>query len=78
MTPARAIPAFICDSDAFLIEAFRSLYEATSHPKTEAELRKRALDAYAEAGHPGGTPSEDWARDKIKRLWRHLELGLQD
>jgi len=60
-----------------LIEAFRILYEDTPHPKSEADLRKRALNAYAEAGYLGGTPSDDWARDKIKKLSRRLELGLQ-
>jgi hypothetical protein len=65
------------DTEAFLIEAFRVVYE-TPPPKTEAELRRRALDAYAEAGHAGGTPSDDWARDKIIRFWRKLNLGIRE
>jgi hypothetical protein len=63
------------DSEAFLIEAFRILYDSTPAPKTEADLRRRALDAYTEAGHPGGTPSDDWARPKIRSLWKRLSLG---
>ena len=63
------------DSEAFLIEAFRELYEGRSSPKRPAELRERALDAYAKNGHPGGVPSEDWARGKIKKLWTSLGLG---
>jgi hypothetical protein len=60
------------DSELFLTEAFRILYEGNPAPRTPAELRRRALDAYAEAGHPGGTPSEDWARPKISTLWKRL------
>jgi hypothetical protein len=65
------------DSEAFLIEAFRIVYESKPTPSTAAELRKRALDAYAEAGHMGGAPGEDWARRKIKRLWQQLGLGAR-
>jgi hypothetical protein len=65
------------DAEAFLTEAFRILYEGNPAPKTQADLRKRALNAYAEAGHTEGTPSEDWARKKIKRLWTALGLGSQ-
>jgi hypothetical protein len=64
------------DGEAFLIEAFRLLYEGKPSPSTPAELRKRALDAYGEAGHAGGVPSEDWARTKIKKLWQRLGLGV--
>jgi len=64
------------DSEAFLIEAFRQLHDrCRPSPKTPGELQKRALDAYLERGHPGGVPSEDWARSKIKRLWEGLGLG---
>jgi hypothetical protein len=63
------------DSEAFLMEAFRIVYEGKPTPKTEADLRRRALDAYVEAGLPGGTPSEDWAREKIQKLWRRVRLG---
>jgi hypothetical protein len=62
------------DSDAFLIEAFRIIYDpAIPMPKTPAELRNRVCDAYAELGH--GTPSEDWAREKINRLWDALGIA---
>jgi hypothetical protein len=52
------------DIEAFLIEAFRIIYDTTMPmPETSADLRKRVSDAYAELGL--GTPSEDWAREKI-------------
>ena len=60
------------DAEAFLTEAFCILYESNPHPNTPAELRGLALDAYAKAGHPGGTPSEAWARPKISKLWKRL------
>jgi hypothetical protein len=60
------------DSELSLTEAFRILYESNPAPKTPAELRRRALDAYVQAGHPGGSPSEDWARPKISKLWKRL------
>jgi hypothetical protein len=60
------------DIEAFLTEAFRILYESNPGPKTPAELRRRTLDAYAEKGHAGGVPSEDWARPKISKLWKRL------
>jgi hypothetical protein len=60
------------DSEAFLTEAFRILYESNPAPRSPADLRRRALDAYVEAGHPGGAPSEDWARPKILKLWKRL------
>jgi hypothetical protein len=63
------------DTEVFLTEAFRILYESNPAPKTAADLRRRALNAYAEGGHPGGTPSEDWARPKIAKLWRRLRSG---
>jgi hypothetical protein len=62
------------DSDAFLIEAFRIIYDPRiPMPQTPAELRRRVSDAYAELGY--GTPSEDWAREKINRLWDALGIA---
>ncbi|MBB3020843.1 hypothetical protein FHR70_003931 [Microvirga lupini] len=63
------------DAEAFLMEAFRILYESNPAPKTEADLRRRALDAYVEANCAGGAPSEDWARPKIRKLWKRLRAG---
>jgi hypothetical protein len=41
---------------AFLTEAFRIVYESNPMPRNPAELRRRALDSFADAGH--GYPSE--------------------
>jgi hypothetical protein len=60
------------DVEEFLVLAFRMLFEGNPMPKDPATLRKRALDAYAAAGLPGGVPSEAWARKKISKLWKSL------
>ena len=55
--------------------ASRLLFDRKLNPRMPADLWRGALDAYVEAGHPGGVPSEDWARKKIKRLWFAPGLG---
>ena len=59
----------------FSIEAFRLLFDRKLNSRMPADLWRGALDAYVEAGHPGGVPSEDWARKKIKRLWFAPGIG---
>jgi hypothetical protein len=63
------------DATAFLIEAFKLLYQGVS-PRTQAELRRCALDAYsAKFPDPADAPSEEWAKPLIRQLWNELELG---
>jgi len=65
------------DAEAFLIEAFRLLYEGFV-PESPAQLRRRALERYWEKKAPSGSnaepPSDEWAKPKIRKLWG--ELGL--
>jgi hypothetical protein len=64
------------DGEAFLIEAFRIIYEGAL-PRSQAELRRLALDAYNANSsiEAEKNPSDDWAKLKIRRLWHRLELG---
>src|SRR5215212_7223025 len=68
------------DAEAFLIEAFRLLYEGYV-PKNAADLRRRALERYWESKQalengPQGLepPSDEWAKRKIRKLWAILGL----
>jgi hypothetical protein len=58
------------DGEAFLIEAAKVIHDDA--PKSQAELIRRTLDAYATAGHQGGRPGMAWAKKKIAPLWRRL------
>jgi hypothetical protein len=69
------------DAEAFLIEAFRLLYEGYV-PKSPADLRRRALERYWESKQVSENgpqrlepPSDEWAKPKIRRLWAILGLG---
>jgi hypothetical protein len=62
------------DADAFLIEAFRIVFENRLKPRTQAELMRLAIAAYAEKKLPGGRPKEDWAKKKVRKLCRELEI----
>ena len=69
------------DAEAFLIEAFRLLYEGYV-PKNAADLRRRALERYWESKQVSENgpqrlepPSDEWAKPKIRRLWAILGLG---
>jgi hypothetical protein len=64
------------DSEAFLIEAFCILWEE-AQPKSQAELRRRTIDAYDanSAIKAKKHPPDDWAKLKIRRLWNRLQLG---
>lgn len=61
------------DGELFLIEAAKVILDGV--PETQSQLIERALDAYEAACHPGGRPSSDWAKLKIRPLWRRLGLG---
>lgn len=63
------------DSDGFLIEAFRLLYENRARPTTQADLMRRTLDAYKRRGYPVGKSADEWGKKKLRKLWRELELG---
>jgi hypothetical protein len=64
------------DSDGFLIEVFRIMFEGRRRPETQAELIRLASGAYANAHLPGGKPHYDWAKKKVSRVWRELGLGV--
>jgi hypothetical protein len=58
----------------FLILAAKLLYEGLN-PKTQAELRKAALDAYSSTlPKDDEPPSDEWAKPIIRKLWNSLEL----
>ena len=63
------------DFDAFLIEAFRLLYENRPRPTNQAGLMRLTLDAYKRHGYPVGKSADEWGKKKIRKLWRELELG---
>jgi hypothetical protein len=62
------------DAEAFLIKAMRIVFY-DGPPETQAELVRRTCAAYVAADHKGGEPSEDWAKRKIAKLWKGLDLG---
>jgi hypothetical protein len=66
------------DSDGFLIEVFRIMFEARRRPETQAELIRLASEAYAKARLPGGRPHPDWARKRVSRFSHELGLGIND
>ena len=64
------------DEIDFLIEAFRILYETGRSPASQADLNRRATEAYAASkGLPAGKPSIEWGKENIRRLW--IGLGLE-
>lgn len=63
------------DEVGFLIEAFKIVYEGKPPPNSQADLSRKALDAYQQRGLKGGTPSPEWPKVIIRRLWK--ELGLE-
>jgi len=64
------------DGEAFLIEAFRIIYEGNPMPTRQAHLVELALEAYS-AKRPAGEepPGLTWAKDKVRKLWKALDLG---
>jgi hypothetical protein len=60
----------------FLIEAMRLLYIEGLQPKSRAELREAALQAYIDTlPKDSDHPSDEWAKPLIRSLWNRLELG---
>lgn len=73
--PNKGGPPTKYDGEAFLIEAFFLLYDGLQ-PKTQAELRQSALEAYGKTLGQGEVelPSDEWAKPKIRALWYRLGL----
>lgn len=63
------------DGEALLIEAFKLLYEDGLRPETQTDLRKLALEKYAQGRPEQEIPSDEWAKPKIRALWNELKLG---
>lgn len=61
------------DIEAFLTEAARIVFYE-GRPETQAELRRRTCAAYVRKGYKGGEPSDEWAKKKIRRFWKRLDL----
>jgi hypothetical protein len=71
----RGGPSTQFDEVDFIIEAFRVIYEGSSLPASQADLNRRATEAYATSkGLPPGKPSLEWGKEKVRRLWTALEL----
>ena len=63
------------DEIGFLIEAFKLIYESPEPPASQADLIRKALDAYQQKGLKGGIPSAEWPKGLVRRLWK--ELGFE-
>jgi hypothetical protein len=66
------------DREAFLIEAFKLIYDGLV-PATQAELRKAAIEAYyaniqIEDSGNAESLTDEWAKPLIRRFWNRLEL----
>lgn len=61
------------DDVDFMIEAFRILYDERM-PASRADHARVALEAYVDKHPEGKTPSFDYAKPLIARLWTALEL----
>jgi hypothetical protein len=62
--------------EAFLLEAFRIVWEDNPAPETQAELIRRTLDWY-QKNIRGPTPDPDQCKPKIRRLWTHFGLRAE-